>query len=233
MNKKDVKAMLLSKKAVVTGDHFVYKKGTHGSDYIDKEAFVDLGARNLSSIIRFVGLNAIRHLDIGEEKEIGVIGPAYGAIPFALTLADFFEFFFGIKFFPARTELTDKKVHIIPEKLRSSYKKKAFIIFEDIVNNGTTTREVKALFEQQVSARIIAASCFVDRGGQTAGTLGISQYYPMLRVDMEQVDVREETCSLCEQGVPINIELGKGKRWVEMFGQPPYPKGKDFSAFWE
>lgn len=80
--------------------------------------------------------------------------------------------------------------------------------------------------------RIIAATCFADRGGQTAESLETEQYHPYFSKRIEQHDIRQKPCPQCQAGIPITTDLGKGKRWVAMFGQPPYPEGMDFSVFW-
>ncbi len=235
----DVDQILQKSGAVVSG-HLVYKAGTHGVYYIDKERYVNLSARELSTLIREVGLDAIvkgLQFPVGVER-VGVIGPAMGAIAYTLTLAECLEESFpAIKFFPARSELeidsSGKKIHAIPDKLLPLYQNGFFVIVEDIVNNGTTIREVKKLFEDVAGAQIIAAMCTVDRGGQTLESLGVEQYFPLKRIHMEQWDPRKEPCPLCEQCLPITTALGKGSRWVQLFGDPPYPSGTDFSAFWE
>ena len=225
-------------KAVVE-DHFVFKAGfMHGNLYINKEVFSFLGALNLIELIKKMVNNAVRQgLQFGNAKEIGVIGPAYGAIPFALTVAGFLEGHFPkIKFFPARTELKDKngrKVHYLPDKLIKNYLGKVFIGIEDIVNNGTTGREVKNVFIKQASAKVSTFLCFVNRSDQTAETLGIDSFYPLMNPTLEQYDVRTGQCPLCAAGIPINVELGKGAEWVKMFGQPPYSQNIDFSSFWK
>ncbi len=235
----DKKSIIETSGAAVTG-HFVYKaRYMHGPGYIDKEIFPEIGALNLRDAIYSVANNAIeKGLVLRSTGAVGVIGPAYGAIPFSLTLAEAFENkISGMKFFPARSELMwqvdgEKKIHYIPEKLATRYKGKTFIIFEDIVNNGTTIREVADLFRRKVDARIITALAFVNRGGQTAESLNVPAFYPLLNINMEQHDLRNGACPLCEAGVPINTELGKGDEWVEMFGQPPYSKHLVFSKFW-
>jgi orotate phosphoribosyltransferase len=234
MGQKEAMATLSSAKAVIDNDHFVYKAGTHGAAYINKERFPFLGARNLENILIEVAQNAVRNgLDLSGETSVGIIGPAMGATPYPLTLAIAFEKLLpGLLFFPARTELeTDrdgKRTHIIPEKLAADYKDSCFIIFEDIVNNGTTIREVNQLFSK--IGRVKAAICIVDRGGQNSQSLGVSQYYPWLRVDMTQYDAKD--CPLCKSGTRVNTVLGKGKVWINLFGQPPYAADKDFSPFW-
>ncbi|OIO07840.1 hypothetical protein AUJ27_01725 [Candidatus Falkowbacteria bacterium CG1_02_37_44] len=218
---------------IIQSDHFVYKAGTHGPEYLDKELLATMGARNLVEVINEVGNAALRKgLDLGNlSSKIGIVGPAMGAITFSLTLAAHLEKLFSIyTFFPARTELTEdksgKKVHIIPDKLKPIYQGSSFIIFEDIINNGTTVREVGKLFDN-----VIAAICICDRRGQTAESLEVKQYYPYLRFNMEQSTAKD--CDQCLEGIPINTKLGKGARWVSLFGQPPYPDNKDFSLFWE
>jgi len=231
---------ILQKSGAVVSGHLVYKAGTHGLHYIDKERFVNLSAQELSVFIREVGINAIlKGLQIPADAErIGIIGPAMGAIAYSLTLAECLEKSFpAIKFFPARSNLeigpAGKLIHVIPDKLLPLYLDAYFMIFEDIVNNGTTVREVKLLFESVAKAKIIAALCTVDRGGQTAESLGIEQYFPLKQIQMDQWDPRKNPCPLCEQGIPISTDLGKGSLWVKLFGHPPYPSGIDFSAFWK
>lgn len=236
----EIEKMLANSNTLIDGSHFVYKAGTHGPTYINKEEFAFIGSDNLTWLLREVAFNATgKGIDFGDNSKVGIIGPAYGAIAFVLTIAHALERQYGGQyiFFPARTELvvnkTGKKIHTIPEKLHPAYRGKAFVIAEDIVNNGTTIREVKKIFEREVNGRIIGVLSIVDRGGQTADSLEVPQYFPLIRIKMKQYDVRKEKCPLCDEGKPINILLGKGKRWVKMFGQPPYPKNTDFSAFWK
>lgn len=230
----------LEESKCVAEGHFVYKAGyNHGNLYLDKEQFSKMGARKLVDLIWQVGLNALASgLDFGTAKRVGIIGPAYGAIPFSLTLAAFFEeMTHNIMFFPARTQLVrdnnGREYHIIPEKLLDNYQNGTFIIHEDVVNGGTTIREVKTLFQNAVDGNVIAATCFADRGGQTAELLGIEQYYPYFAKKLEQHDIRQKPCPQCQAGIPISTDLGKGKEWAAMFGQPPYPEDMDFSTFWK
>ncbi len=225
--------------AVIANDHFVFKAGyMHGNLYVDKNKFLYMGARNLVALIdEMVDSAVISGLKFGRVKEVGVVAPAYGAIPFALPVAKALEIYFpDIKFFPARTQLkkdeNGRDVHYLPEKLIKDYRGKLFVGIEDIVNNGTTVREIKSLFKEKADAEVVAFLSFVNRAGQTAESLGIADFYPYMNPKLEQFDVREAPCPLCAAGRPLNTELGKGAEWVKMFGQPPYPGDMDFSAFW-
>ncbi|MFA5871933.1 MAG: phosphoribosyltransferase family protein [Parcubacteria group bacterium] len=206
---------LLKKSGAIVEGHLVFKAGTHGNLYIDKEQYANLTATELTDFISRVAVNAVfkgLSFPVGV-KRVGVIGPAMGAIAFTLTLAARLEELLPqYEFFPARSELaidaSGNKTHVIPDKLMRLYENGTFVILEDIVNNGTTIREVKALFETRANAHIAAALCTVDRGGQTRKSLVIDQYYPLARIDMNQWDASK--CPLCAQGVPIDTSLGKG-----------------------
>jgi len=225
--------------SIVTG-HFVYKAlHKHGAGYVDKEKFSEIGSTEIVKLIEAVGENALKQgINFPDVPEIGILAPAYGALMFPLILAAYFEKITGRKFFPARTEAIpsqkdpNKLIHFVPGKRKEFYQGKCYMILEDIVNNGTTVKEVKEIFKRDVGAKIFAALCVADRGGQTAKSLGIRQYYPLKRVNMTQHDLKLGPCPLCEKGIPINTLLGKGKRWVAMFGQPPYSPDVDFSPFW-
>lgn len=234
-------ASFLQKCGAVYSGHLVYKAGyAHGNLYIDKERFSQLGAIELCALIEQVATNALRGgLMTWDHKKIGVIGPAYGAIVLTLPLAAALEKLFCgvVQFFTARTEVVKKdgrNVHIIPDKLLSIYKEMPFIGIEDIVNNGTTIRETNNLLRTVANAELLAYTSIVDRGGQTAESLGLEHYFPLCRVEMKQHDLRTgQPCPQCSIGEPITTHLGKGAEWVAMFGQPPYPPGMDFSQFWK
>lgn len=235
----DFLSILESTGAMVRNDHFVFKAGyMHGDLYVNKEDFPKMGAITLVRLMRAMVANAVNAgLSFQGVEEVGVIGPAYGAIPYALPVAFFLEWKFpGIRFFPARTELKEengRKTHYIPEKLLLDYQGKIFVGVEDIVNNGTTCREVVNLFARDARADVKAFLCLVNRGKQTASSLGLQGFYPLTNPDLQQFDLLEVPCPLCQQGIPINTKLGKGAEWVKMFGQPPYPEGMDFSSFWQ
>jgi orotate phosphoribosyltransferase len=234
--KIDVIKLIDESGAMFTG-HFVYKSGKHSTGYIDKEQFASLGATKYKALIEAIGENAVeKGLTFPKGvKEIGIIGPAMGAILLAFPLAAYLEQKFPqYKFFPARSELdidaTGNKTHVIPEKLMPLYKDKNFIIIEDIVNSGTSVREIIKLLNERASTKVFAVLSIVNRGGQTAEDLGVKQYYPLKISDMPQHDPKD--CPECAKGNPIDEVLGKGKRWVKLFGEPPYSPKADFSEFY-
>ncbi|MDD2871512.1 MAG: phosphoribosyltransferase family protein [Candidatus Gracilibacteria bacterium] len=163
-----------------------------------------------------------------EVKNVLVIGPANGAISYAPIVSSYLQKYFRtIKFRHGRTQLDKNDKHYIAEKHKALIDiSDTFIIVEDIVNQGTTIKEVSAILPKQVNSVL----CLVDRGNNSAENLGIEQFFPFLRVNMDQYDPRKNA-SLFESEMKINTTLGKGNIWVEQFGQPPYGDDVDFSTF--
>lgn len=220
------KALLAKANILITGDHFVYKAGTHGSAYLDKEGLARLDVGELKTIMDALADKVVASglLDKTSDQRIGIIGPAYGAISlaalFALALE---EKAAGSKtFFIARTELKEsdgKKVHYIPEKLLPLYKGKTFIILDDILNNGTTFNEVGQLFAAEADALILANVALINRGGQAAyDVLKFGSGLALFEFSLEQHPA--DACPHCAAGTLIRTDLGKGKEYVAAHGQP-------------
>jgi len=219
--------------------HFVYKSGLHGNMYIDKERLGRLGGRKMTEVLNAVAMNAYAEnmMQFKMETTVTVIGPAFGAINYTLSICNFFEEAYRtlrVNFHPGRTQLwEDGKTHYFPEKLLGIYgESDEFIVIEDIVNIGSTIREIDALTKATFGKPVSRAMCIVNRGGQTAQSMGIEEFHPLLDVCMEQHDPRTSAglARINELG-EINLALGKGSGWVKMFGQPEYPEGIDFSAY--
>lgn len=227
---KKFKSILSENGVIATDDIYVYKSGFIGDAYINKEALAPLGANVVSNCLCGMTQNALDHgLSFkSDTKTVLIIGPAYGAISYPPIVAFYLHALFPkIKFITARTELNTNGKHFIPEKLNSLFAMAdEYIIVEDIVNEGTTIAEVKALLPDVVNSVI----CLADRGQNSAEKLGINNFYPFLSVKMDKFDPRMD-CSLLKSGRKINTVLGKGKMWVEEFGQPPYSDDVNFSTF--
>ena len=232
----------LDEVAAFSQGHFVYKSGLHGDKYIDKERLGKLGGIKMHRILTEVAKNAVYNngLDFEAKTNILVVCPAYGAIHYSMPICLYLEEFFQRKnviFRPGRTQILEKqdgsKEHYFPEKLIDIYAESdEFVVVEDIVNMGSTIREVNALTLKTFGKPVTRAFSIVSRGGQTAKSMGLKEYHPLLDVLLPQYDPRtHEGLAMVNKLGMINTKLGKGKGWVEMFGQPLYAKGKDFSAY--
>ena len=233
----DVRQIMKNTKALATG-HFVFKAlHDHGAGYIDKDRFPLIGARNYSMLLEAEAENALNSgLDLSEYPAVALLTAAYGSIKQGLPLAAYLEKRTNVRIIVAETEVernaAGKRYHVLPDNVKTMILGIPVLCAEDIVNDGTTVREINRLAIAELGTSLFGVLATVDRGGQTAATLNVPRYYPYMRVNMEKHDLRKGPCPQCVAGIPINTDLGKGEGWVKMFGQPPYPPDMDFSAFW-
>ncbi len=227
---------LLEDANAIAEGHFVYKSGKHGPLYINKEVFADFDVKMFWFLLKTIANNAVilDGMTFEPGKVVRVFGPAYGAIvysmPVAYALAQLFpETTFKI----ARTELDENKKHFIPDKLIESYRDAdIFICTEDIVNSGTTIRELGRLIEATYEKKLTKAISIANRGGQNAESLLLEQYSTLIDKKFDQWDPRiPAELALINALGEINLKLGKGKIWTGLFGPGPYAEDSDFSAF--
>ena len=206
MNYDEVLAVLREAGAVLTHDHFVYTKGGHGSEYVNKDAifaYPDLAdplAQELA--IRF------RESDLPVEV---VAAPAVAGAILAQSVARHLW------------EQTGRRVHAVyadrgaDGKLvfRRGYdrflKDREVLVVEDILNTGGSAKEtVEAVRSCGGTVRVVAA--LVNRGGVTPEDLGVSDLITLLDVKMEVHP--EAECPLCQANVPVNTEVGHGAEFL-------------------
>lgn len=232
---KAASELIVGAQAIMRG-HFVYKSGKHGPLYIDKLRFGEIGVEHLHTIINAVVDNAVVFggLDFPEGITVRVVGPAYGAIgyalPVALRLADLFPM---TKFVVGFTQLDENGKQSLPQKLVDLYAgTDMFVLIDDIVNSGTTVREVGTLLRRYFGKGITHCLSAVSRGGQKSDGLNVETFNPLIDVIFAQYDPRmpEELAEINELPA-IDTILGKGKMWIDLFGPGPYEPGTDFSAF--
>lgn len=239
MKKEEFEKLLEEIHAIVTGQMFAYKANpTIGNAYINKERLPLLGGTRMNEILFSAVMNAEKEGLKFEAttKTVVVVGPAYGAINYAPIIAEMIEELYDVRAIPTRTELdrTNDKLHVIPEKLKGLYEEaNEFIIIEDIVNGGTTIEQVRDLIRKHINeTKKISALCLVDRGkNNSSESMDIEAFYPFLKVDMKVYDPRtdEGIEFLNNSGLVMNIQLGKGKQFIEKYGPGPYKK-EQFNA---
>jgi orotate phosphoribosyltransferase len=228
--------MILENAKSIAIGHFVYKSGKHGPLYINKEKFASLDIEEIDFVLNTMVDNAVVFggLKFEPGKRVRVIGPAYGAIDYSHPVALRLKYHFPETIFlKGRTQLDENGKHTLPQKLVDEYlDADEFVMTEDIVNDGRTLREVGNLFETIFGKRITKAFAIANRGGQTAESALLEGYYPLINKKFDQWDPRiPEELEKINELPEINTVLGKGKGWVETYGNGPYAADMDFSAY--
>ncbi len=208
----DVLQELGNARAVLTGRHFVYKSGKHGSGYINMDVvFPDLPlTRRLCELlaepfredgIEVVAAPAVGGIVLAAFTALALDGPPPGvAAVWADKAGDAFSF--------ERAGFADR--------LAGS----SVLVVEDLLTTGGSVLKVCRLVEECGGA-VRGLSVVCNRGGVTAAQLGVPRLEALTSVDFEAVD--ESDCELCRTGVPIVADIGHGAGFRAR--HPDYPGG--------
>ncbi len=206
--------MILERRmAVITESHLVYTSGKHGDAYVNKDAVYPF-KHDTSELC----LGLAEHFeDSGAEV---VIAPAVGGV----SLEDWTAYHL--------TNLTGREViGVYADKegdgfvLKRGYDKlvagKKCLVVEDVLNTGGSAAAVVELV-RATGGEVVGVGVLCNRGGVTLDAVGNPpELYALVNVTMEAWD--EEVCPLCERGVPINTDVGKGAEFLAKKGLKKCP----------
>jgi orotate phosphoribosyltransferase len=189
--------------AVVTGGHFVYTSGRHGSVYVNKDAVYP----HTSAVSELCAMLADRLT--GANVEV-VCGPALGGIILSQWTAHHLGVL-GVYAEAAETTGVEDTRHGLV--LRRGYDTivagKRVAIVEDILNTGLSARRAVAAV-RAAGGDAVACAALCNRGGIKASDLGVPVLHALVEIDAQAWPA--DSCPLCAGGVPIDTRLGKGGR---------------------
>ena len=205
MSETDVLEMLDRVGAVITGSHVVFTSGRHGSAYINKDAIYP-HASVVSDLCRTIAEHFARcNVEV-------VASPAVAGV--ALVQHTSLHF----------TDLTKDWVPgVYAEKaedgafaFKRGYDKyisgKRVLVVEDVLTTGGSA---KAVIEEvrRLGGVVIALAVLCNRGGVKREDVGdVPELFALCNIQLDSW--AEEECPLCQEGVPINTEVGKGKDYL-------------------
>lgn len=188
--------------AIVTNSHIVYTSGKHGSSYVNKDAIYPH-----TEITSQLCLEIASHF---KDTQIEVVvAPAIGGVILSQWVA------FHL------TQILKKEVlGVYAEKnddafiIRRGYEKlcasKRILVVEDILTTGGSVKKVVEAV-RSVKGNIVGVAALCNRGNIKSEDLGnVPELYSLIQVQLDSWE--EKDCPLCQQGIPINKNLGKGKK---------------------
>lgn len=188
---------------VLTDSHVVLSSGEHSSGYFDKH-----------KIYPHTGLTSALCKELARpfflDRVDVVVAPATGGIILSQWVSHFctvFDFHPVLSLYADRVgdELTFK--HGYGELVR----KQRVLLVDDVLTTGKSLGETKSLVNQY-GGKVIGAAVICDRGDHTAKTLGVPKFSSLFNMPMQRWSAKQ--CPLCEQGIPINLEVGHGLAMV-------------------
>lgn len=198
--------------AILRGGHFVYTSGRHGSAYVNKDAVYPhtLAVEDLCSHVAF----EFRHHGVE-----AVVGPAIGGTILSQWMARCLMY--ETRSIREVLALYAEKSPVGTFALRRGYDRlvagRRVLVVEDVVTTGGSVRGVVEAVKA-AGGIVAGVACLVNRGGVTAEQVGSpGPLVSLVDLPLESWDAGE--CPLCRAGVPVDVEVGKGREFVEVMGR--------------
>ncbi|MBI5449010.1 phosphoribosyltransferase [Candidatus Gottesmanbacteria bacterium] len=202
----DVITILKNVGAVLTGDHFVYTSGKHGSVYINKDAVYPHTAET----------SKIGHMfaDKFKDSDIDVVAaPALGGIILSQWTAYHLSQLMNKEVLGVYTEKTPEKNQIFTRGYDKLVKGKKVLVIEDLTTTGGSVKKVVDSV-REAGGIVIAVCVMVNRDPNAVTSESVGAPFSSLGVLLADA-VDASNCSLCKKGVPINTAVGHGKKFME------------------
>lgn len=212
---KDQKVIKLLKKvgAILTDDHFVYTSGKHGSVYINKD-FLYPHVNETAKVGKMFA-------DKFKNKAIDVVAaPAVGGTILCTWTAYYLSKLKGKEIMSVYTEKDKGTTASAAESeqiFRRGYDKfikgKKVLVLEDLTTTGISVKKtVEAV--KKAGGKAIAVGVMVNRNPKGVNEKVVGAPFYALGVFPAEAFAESE-CPMCKRGVPINVKIGHGKKFME------------------
>ncbi len=196
-------------RAIITDSHFVLTSGRHAPAYVNKDALYP-HTQQASQICEFFAQK------VQEKKIEVVVGPALGGIILSQWTAYHLSHIKGEEILGVYTEKTLDNGQIFTREYDKLVKGKKVFVVEDLTSTGESAKKVVDAV-RAAGGEVAAVSVMANRNHQGV----TSEYFgaPFLPLaEFEVPSYEAENCPLCRDGIPINTEVGHGKKFLQAKG---------------
>lgn len=192
--------------AVITDSHFVYTSGKHGSVYINKDALYPHTEE--TSRVGEMFAQKFKNMDIDV-----VAGPALGGIILSQWTAYHLSQLKGKEVLGVYTEKTPEKNQVFTRGYDKLVKGKNVLVIEDLTTTGGSVRKVVDSVKA-AGGNVVAVCVMVNRDPINVTSEVVGGSFSALGV-LKAEAFEEKDCPLCKKNVPINTDVGHGKKYLE------------------
>lgn len=192
--------------AVITDSHFVYTSGKHGSVYVNKDAVYP----HTVETSRIGELFAEKFKDMDLDV---VAAPALGGIILSQWVAFHLSKLKGKEILGVYTEKTVDKQMIFTRGYDKLVKGKNVLVIEDLTTTGGSVRKVVDTVKA-TGGNVVAVCVMVNRDPEKVTSEVVGGPFSALGV-IKASAFDETICPLCKENVPINTDVGHGKKYME------------------
>lgn len=205
LTQEEIFKLLESQGAVIRNSHIVYTSGRHGSAYVNKDA-----------IYPHTELTSKLCREIAEQFKSTpidvVLAPALGGVILSQWVAFHLTQILGKEILGVYAE-KEGDGFVVKRGYDLLVKNKNVLVLEDILTTGGSVKKVVEVL-RKIPAHVAGVAALCNRGGITAKDLGdVPRLHSLISVNLDSWDALE--CVLCNQKVPINTSVGKGREFLQ------------------
>lgn len=195
--------------AILEG-HFVLAFRRHSGKYLDKYMLYYTDPESVCDLCFEIAAEMREKYQDPRKRIEAVVAPAWGGIILSQWIAYFLRTAWQGKVLSLSTGKNEAGNQVLNKRCQKLIAGKSVLIVDDILTTGGTIKEVVKEVHK-AGGRIIAVAVICNRGGVTSDQLG----FPLFSLWETKIeDWVEEDCPLCEAGIPINEEVGRGGEFV-------------------
>jgi orotate phosphoribosyltransferase len=208
MNDPKTMQMFAGVGAIVTESHFVYSSGRHSSVYVNKDA--------LYVHPSIISLLCQKMAESYNAEQIDVVaGPILGGIVLSQWVAHHLNTRRSsgetLAVYAEKEGDGPDKSFLFRRGYDSYIPEKNILVVEDVLTTGDSARQVIELVRKH-GGNVVGLSALCNRGGVQPKDVGNVPIHTLITVTLESF--AEAECPFCQQQIPINTELGKGKAFL-------------------
>jgi len=192
--------ILLKDKAILINNHFVYTSGKHGSYYVNKDSLY-LHPKDVSKLCHLIA-NHFHHkrIDI-------VVAPVIGGVSLSQWTAYHLSKLKGKEILAAYAEKKNDEFEF-KRGYDKQIRNKSVLVIDDIMTTGGSVKKViKAV--KKAGGKIVGLAVLCNRGKVTPKQAGNPPELFSL-VNLNLLSWSKKKCPLCQKGIPINKNYGRG-----------------------
>lgn len=202
----DIIAIMKKVNAIITDSHIVLTSGKHTSAYINKDALYPHTEE--TSTVGKMFAEKFKDLEIDV-----VVGPALGGIILSTWTAYHLTQIKGREILGVYTEKDAERNQVFTRGYDKLIKGKNILVVEDITSTGGS---VKKAIDSAIRAggNVVASCVMVNRNPKEVNSEYMGVPFSSLG-DLEVKAYEETDCPLCKENVPINTDVGHGRKYLD------------------
>ncbi|MEY4731455.1 MAG: hypothetical protein RL681_401 [Candidatus Parcubacteria bacterium] len=203
MNSEEVRAIFRDIGAAIEGTHVVYETEEHGSAYIDMKKIY---ARPRKVRVLCGGL---ARLYADEWPDI-VVGPGASGAILAMFTALHLSRMVRNEVAVVYSEMSGDEFVLSDEYDKLVHNRRVLVV-ADVLTTGATAKRTANVVER-CGGTVMGVAALWNRGGVNESRIGLPMVRSLVNIRLDSWN--EASCPLCEQGIPMNPDVGLGVAFI-------------------